>query len=74
MHKVKNVVSVSPWKARMKHMFTLTVLIPNAHVMAHEPTKCILSGAYFLTGLLHSTVKNTQVARGGGYSTLAPPP
>ena len=39
MHKVKNVVSVSPWKARMKHVFKLTVLIPNAHVMAREATR-----------------------------------
>ena len=32
----------------MKHVFTSTLLIPNAHVIAHEPTKCIPLGAYFL--------------------------
>ena len=60
MHKVKNVVSVSPWKARMKHMFTLTVLIPNARSCDGtdvSPQKCIPSGAYFLTNSLHSTIR-----------------
>ena len=30
---------MSPWKARMKHVFTPTVLIPNAHTMEREPTQ-----------------------------------
>ena len=55
MHKVKK--NVGSWKVRMKHIFTLTVLISNAHVMACEPTKFFLSGAYFLTNSLHSTVR-----------------